>query len=99
MNFFRKRKGDSAKGRGSRPGMFCKKGVLKNFTKCTRKDLCRSLFLIKLSLELYQKETPLEVISFELCKIFQSNFFTEQLRTTDSGRALDFTSNDLNTFC
>ena len=35
---------DSMKGRCSCPGVFCKKGVLKNFTKCTGKDLSRSLF-------------------------------------------------------
>ena len=32
------------KGRCSCPGVFCKKGVLKNFPKCTGKDLSRSLF-------------------------------------------------------
>ena len=34
--------------RSSRPEMFCKKGVLKNFTKFTGKYLRWSLFLIKL---------------------------------------------------
>ena len=31
----------------------CTKGVLKNFAKCTGKDLCQSLFFIKLALQLY----------------------------------------------
>ena len=85
-------KKDSVKGRGSHPGLFCKKGVRKDFTKCTGKSLCRSLFLIKLHvfrLELYQKETPVQVFSLELCRIFQNKFFTEHLQTVASVRALD----------
>ena len=40
--------------RSSRPEVFCKKGVLRNFTKLTGKDLCQSLFLNKVSdLQLY----------------------------------------------
>ena len=34
--------------RGSRPEVFCEKGVLRNFAKFTGKHLCQSLFLIKL---------------------------------------------------
>ena len=30
--------------RSSRPDLFCKKGVLKNFPKFTGKDLCQSIF-------------------------------------------------------
>ena len=33
--------------RSSRPGVFCKKGVLRNFIKFTGKYLCQSLFLNK----------------------------------------------------
>ena len=33
--------------RSSRPGVFCKKGVLRNFAKFTGKNLCQSLFLNK----------------------------------------------------
>ena len=33
--------------RSSRPKMFCKKGVLKNFAKFTGKHLCQSLFFNK----------------------------------------------------
>ena len=33
----------------SRPEVFCKTGVLKNFLKCTRKDLCQSLFFNKVA--------------------------------------------------
>ena len=42
--------------RSSRPDVFCKKGVLKNFAKFTGKHLCQSLFLNKaagLGLQLY----------------------------------------------
>ena len=30
--------------KSSRPDVFCKKGVLRNFAKCTGKHLCQSLF-------------------------------------------------------
>ena len=36
------------KAKGSRPKVFCSKGVLRNFTKFTGKHLWQSLFLIKL---------------------------------------------------
>ena len=42
--------------RGSRPEVFCKKGVLRNFAKFTGKHLCQSLFFNKvagLSLQLH----------------------------------------------
>ena len=35
--------------RSSRPNVFCKKGVLKNFTKFTGKHLCQSLFFNKVA--------------------------------------------------
>ena len=47
--------------RSSRPGVFCKKGVLRNFANFTGKHLCESLFLIKLEaggLQLYLKTDP-----------------------------------------
>ena len=47
--------------RSSRPGVFCKKGVLRNFANFTGKHLCESLFLIKLEargLQLYLKRDP-----------------------------------------
>ena len=37
------------KHRSSRPGVFCKKGVLRNFTKFTVKHLCQSLFFNKVA--------------------------------------------------
>ena len=39
--------------------VFCKKSVLKNFSIFTRKNLCRSLFLIKMqACNFIKKETP-----------------------------------------
>ena len=35
--------------RSSRPEVFCKKGVLRNFTKFTGKHLCMSLFFNKVA--------------------------------------------------
>ena len=45
--------------RSSRPEVFCKKGVLRNFAKFTEKHLCQSLFFNKvadLRLQLYLKK-------------------------------------------
>ena len=39
----------STKTRSSHPKVFCKKGVLKNFAKCTGKLLCESLFFNKVA--------------------------------------------------
>ena len=38
---------EDIKNRSSRPEVFCKKGVLRNFTKFTGKHLCQSLFFNK----------------------------------------------------
>ena len=65
------------------PEMFYKKGVLKNFTKFTGKQLCQILFLIKLQ-GFIKKETLEQVLSCGICKIFENPFFTEQLRKTAS---------------
>ena len=37
------------KNRSSRPEVFCKRGVLSNFTKFTGKQLCQSLFFNKVA--------------------------------------------------
>ena len=60
--------------------MFFKKGVLKNFTNFTGKHLCCKRFLIKLQawrpkgLQLYQKETPTQLVFNEISKIFKNTF-------------------------
>ena len=38
--------------RSSRPRVFCKKGVLRNFTKFTGKHLCQRLFFNKVAVDL-----------------------------------------------
>ena len=52
-------------------------GILKNFAIITGKHLCWNLFLIKLQswrLQLYQKETPIQVFLWEYCKIVKNSF-------------------------
>ena len=62
--------------RSSHPKVFCKKGVLENFTKFTRKHLCQILFLNKFSgNKLYIKRDLAQVFPSELCEIFKNTFF------------------------
>ena len=68
--------------RSSRPEVFCKNGVLKNFATFTGKHLCQSLFLIKLQpntcnfikKRLWHRCLP---VNFE--KFLGTPFFIEQL--------------------
>ena len=53
--------------RSSRPEVFCKKGVLRNFTKSTGKHLCQRLFFNK-------------VAGLNFVKFLRTLFFTEHLR-------------------
>ena len=52
--------------RSSRPEVFCKKGVLRNFAKFTRKHLCQSLF--------FKKEALAQVFSYKFCEIPKNTF-------------------------
>ena len=52
--------------RSSRPEVFCKKGVLKNFTKFTGKHLCQGLF--------FDRDSGAGVF-LTFCEIFKNNFF------------------------
>ena len=52
--------------RSSRPEVFSKKGVLRNFTKFTGKHLCQSLF--------FKKETLAHVFSCEFWEISKNTF-------------------------
>ena len=68
--------------RRSRRELFCKKGVLKNFAKCTGKHICHKLcFLMKLHarpvtlFKKCKKVTLTQVFSFEFCKYFKNTFF------------------------
>ena len=57
--------------RSSHPEVFCKKDVLRNFTKFTGKDLYQSLFFNKV----IKKETLAQVFFCEFCKISKNTFF------------------------
>ena len=59
--------------RSSHPHVHFKKAVVKNFTKLTGKQLCRSLC------NFIKKETPKQVLPCEFCEIFKSNYFLEHL--------------------
>ena len=54
--------------RSTRPEVFCKKGVLKNFSKFTGKHLCQSLFFNKVA-GLIKKGTLAQLFSCEFCEI------------------------------
>ena len=73
-----------------RSQMFFKIGVLKNFVNFSRKHLRWSLFLIKLHgwkcLQLYEKETPTQLFSCEICEIFKN---TPSRHTTSFQRLYD----------
>ena len=62
--------------KSSRPEVFCKKGVLGNFTKFTGKHLCQSLFLNKVAglCNFIKKETLAQVFSCEFCEISKNTF-------------------------
>ena len=66
--------------RSSRPEVFCKKGVLRNFAKFTRKHLCQIFFLIsckpRLTYNFIKKETLTRV---NFAKILRTPFFIEHL--------------------
>ena len=53
--------------RSIRPEVFCKKGVLRNFTKFTGKHVIK-------------KETMAQEFSCGFCEISKNTFFTEHLR-------------------
>ena len=67
--------------RSSRPEVFSKKAIPKNFAKFTgklrRKRSCRLP-----ASKFFKKETPVLVFSCEFCNIFMNTLFTEHLRAT-----------------
>ena len=69
---------------GSRPEMFCKKGVLRNFTKFTGEHLCQSLFFF-LASNFIKKEILKQLFSCEFCETFKTPFLARlcmwQLKT------------------
>ena len=55
------------------PEVVIKKGCFWKFCKSRRKTLVLQSFLIKL-LTVLKKEAPVQVLSFEFCKVFRSTF-------------------------
>ena len=61
--------------RSSRPDVFCKKGVLRNFAKFTGKHLCQSLYFDKVAGNFIKIETLAQVFSCEFCEISKNTFY------------------------
>ena len=74
---------DTSEYRCSRPEVFCRKSVLKNFAKFKGELLCQSLLFEKVAgLRPYlfiKNGTPAQVFSCEFCKTSKNTFFTEHL--------------------
>ena len=66
------------KSKNSRPEVFCRKGLLRNFAKFTGKHLCQSLFI--------KKETLVQVLSCEFGEISKNTFFYRTPLVTVSGK-------------
>ena len=72
--------------RRSRPRVFYKKDVLRNFAKCTGKHLCQRFFLNKVAglrpkaCNFIKKKSLAQVFSCEFCEISKNTFFPEHLR-------------------
>ena len=69
--------------RSSRPEVFGKKGVIKNFTKFTGKHLCESLFLNEVAAlrpaTLFKKKIWHRCFPVNFVKFFRTTFFIEHL--------------------
>ena len=78
---------------------FCKKGVLEDFEKFTRKHLCQSLFFNKVegqpATSLIKKETLVLVLFCEFCEIFKNTSFIEQHRWLLQNNSAKFTEKHL----
>ena len=68
--------------RSSHPGVFLKKGVLRNFAKFTGKYLCQSLFLNKVATLFKKWDSGTDIFLWIL--ISKNTFFTWHLWTTAS---------------
>ena len=65
--------------RGSRPEVFCKKVVLREFTKFTGKHLCQSLCLVKFA-TLLKKRLWQRCFPVNFAKFLRTPFLPEHLR-------------------
>ena len=74
--------------KSSRPEMFCKKGVLRNFTNFTGKYLCQSLFLKKVpglrDSGTIKKETLAQLFSCKFCEISKNTLLQRTPRMAAS---------------
>ena len=68
--------------------MFCKKGVLRNFSEFTGKHLCQSIFFNKVEgLNFIKKETLAQVFSYEFCEISKNTFsYTPPVVASEAAR-------------
>ena len=70
--------------RSSRPVVFCKKGLLKNFAKFTGKHLCQSLFFNKVAglrpASLLKKRLWHRCFPVNFAEFLRTAFFTEHVR-------------------
>ena len=55
------------------------KTVLLKISQISQENTCAGV-----SFQLYQKETPAQVFSREICEIFKNTYFEEHMRTTAS---------------
>ena len=79
---------NNSKDRSSRPEVFCKKDVFRNFAKFTGKHLCQSLFFSKVAglrpATLLKKRPWHRCFPVNFAKSLRTPFFTEHLRRTAS---------------
>ena len=71
--------------RSSRPEVFWKKSVLKNFAKYAGKHRCQSIFYNNFFEKFIKNETLEQMFSCEFGEIFKNKLFTEHLWATASG--------------
>ena len=77
--------------RSSRPEVFCKTGIIRNFAKFTGKHLCQSLFLNKVpglrpsAYNFNKKETLAQAFSCEFCEISKNTFCYRAALVATSG--------------
>ena len=76
------------------------KGFYRNFTKCTGKHLCQSLFLIEMqACNFFKKETLAQVLSYEFCKISNNTLFIEPLWATASVTTIQYQKDNMPWCC
>ena len=67
------------------PEEFCKKGVIRNFTKFTE-NTCTIVSFFAEACNFIKKETLAQVFSCEFCDISKNTFFTEHIWATASAQ-------------